>query len=374
MPWKEASVMSQRQEFIILAQQGGVPFSELCRRFSIHRDTGYKWLHRFETEGQTGLENRSRRPYHSPCKTKDIIESKVLSVREQHQDWGGRKICRYLQDRGHQGVPSASTITEILRRHQKLNPEQTSEPRDWQRFEAPAPNCLWQMDFKGHFALASGRCHPLTLLDDHSRYALTVTACANEDGPTVQSILTHRFRQYGLPRTMLMDNGGPWGKKSEHTSLSLWLLRLNVKVIHGRAKHPQTQGKLERFHRSLKSGVTRYCQQLSLAECQERLERWRLEYNTLRPHEALGMAVPAKYYEPSKVSFPETLPVVEYGPEDIVRKVQSNGWFSYRNHYHRVSQALRGEPIALRPTVQDGVMDIYYCHQKIGQLDLHEHN
>jgi len=180
--------------------------------------------------------------------------------------WGGRKLAAWLQAHEHAVVPRPSTISEILRRHGRLQPA-TSQPHRWRRFEHAAPNQLWQMDFKGHVPLGqgAGRLHPLTVLDDHSRFAIGLEACANERGATVQQRLIELFRRYGLPDRMLTDNGGPWGVSSQnphtytsltphtYTSLTAWLLRLGIRISHGRACHPQTQGKDERFHRTLKA-------------------------------------------------------------------------------------------------------------------------
>jgi transposase InsO family protein len=268
-------------------------------------------------------------------------------------------------------VPAASTITAILHRHGRIDPEESVKHKAWRRFEARAPNDLWQMDFKGHFAAGDGRCHPLTVLDDHSRYALGLEACDNEQTGTVKERLTRIFRRYGLPRELLVDNGSPWGLDGGHpyTSLTVWLLRLGLRVIHSRPYHPQTLGKDERFHRTLGSELLKYCQGLPLARCQQRFDDWRLIYNLERPHEALEMAVPASRYRVSSRSFPERLPPVEYGPGDAVRKVQSEGWISFRGREFRLSKAFRGECVALRPTSSDGIWEVVFCDQKITQID-----
>jgi transposase InsO family protein len=277
---------------------------------------------------------------------------------------------------GHETVPAASTITDILRRHDLIDPQKAQKHRAWQSFEAPAANDLWQMDFKGHFSMAQGRCHPLTSLDDYSRYALCLAACSDEKGVTVQERLRAVFRRYGLPRRLLLDNGSPWGADERHiyTPLTVWLIRLGIMVIHSRPYHPQTLGKEERFHRSLKAEVTQYCGDLSLELCQQRFDQWREVYNCRRPHEALKMQVPASRYQPSPRRFPEKLPPIEYGPQDALRKVQANGWISFRNREYRLSKAFRGEYVALRPTQTDGLWEAFFCNQKIDQIDLRCHN
>ncbi len=180
MPWIEVSTMSLRHEFVQLAGQEGANVRALCRRFGISPKTGYKWLQRNAVEGSEGLLDRSRRPETSPGRTPAVMEHAVLTLRDQHPAWGGRKLHTRLLTLGHDGVPSPSTITAILRRHGRLDATQGAQHSAWRRFEHPVPNDLWQMDFKGHVALQHGRCHPLTVLDDHSRYALCLTACANE--------------------------------------------------------------------------------------------------------------------------------------------------------------------------------------------------
>jgi transposase InsO family protein len=233
MPWKEVLIVSQRQEFVVLARADGANVRELCRRAGISPKTAYKWLERYAAGGVAGLADQSRRPHTMPEQTPAAVEALVLSVRQQHPAWGGRKIRARLQALGHTAVPSASTITAILHRHGLIAPEESARHQPHQRFEQPAPNELWQMDFKGHFGLEDGsRCHPLTVLDDHSRFALGLRACGNEQGATVQGHLRELFRSYGLPRRMLMDNGAPWGCDWEHpyTPLTVWLLRLGVGV------------------------------------------------------------------------------------------------------------------------------------------------
>ena len=208
MPWQEVSIVQQRREFVELAMQEGANRRELCRRFGIHPTTGYKWLGRFASERE--LADRSRRPHTSPSRTEAAVEGAVLSVRDAHPAWGARKIVRCLE-RERMAAPARSTVHEILQRHGRIVPP-PGGPAAVQRFEKPAPNLLWQMDFKGHVALGDGsRCHPLTVLDDHSRYDLCLQACADERGRTVQERLTLTFRRYGLPDAFFVDNGGPWG-------------------------------------------------------------------------------------------------------------------------------------------------------------------
>ena len=372
MPWKSVSAMSLRREFVMLALTEGCNRRELCRRFGISPKTGYKWLHRYQRHGPDGLQERPRRPHHSPGQTNETIEQVIIALRNKHPDWGGRKLRRRLLDLGHLEVPAPSTITDILRRHGLLDPLTAGQVRDAQRFEYPYPNVLWQMDFKGHFALDQGRCHPLTVLDDHSRFNLALRACGNEQGTTVQNELTATFRRYGMPERLLVDNGPPWGndRQSQITPLTVWLMRLGIRITHARPYHPQTLGKDERFHRTLKREVLRNAVFHHLEQCQRRFDHWRETYNLERPHEALALDVPAQHYKPSRRAFPEDLPPIEYAPGETVRKVQAKGELFYRGRIYRISKALRGYPVALRPTDQDGILSICFCHTQVAEIDL----
>jgi transposase InsO family protein len=364
--------MTLRQEFLALAAQTGSNFSQLCRRFGISRKTGYKWQRRYRETGISGLIDQSRRPQHSPRLSQPTLEQQVLAVRDEY-GWGARKIKTCLERDG-QGPVAKSTVHKILRRHERLTkvPEQTSGA--YQRFEQERPNQLWQMDFKGHYQLGNQeRCHPLTVLDDHSRYALCLQACRNEQTGTVQQQLIIAFRRYGLPERMLMDNGAPWGndREHQHTPLTVWLLQLGISVSHSRPYHPQTQGKDERFHRSLKVEVLAQRVFADFKRMQLRFDQWRHCYNHVRPHESLAMAVPASRYQPSPRSFSEQLPPLEYGATDQVRKVQTDGMISFRNREWRVGKAFRGHHVALRPTTADGIYEVYFATHRISQIDLH---
>jgi len=349
---------------------------ELCRRFGISPKTGYKWVRRYQREGVQGLADRSRRPYRSPSRTNEAIAQEVIRLRAESLNcWSGRKLARQLANHGGPQL-APSTINGILRRAGLIDPALSAAATPWQRFERGVPNELWQMDFKGHFALVDGqRCHPLTVLDDHSRFSVVLSACADERAETVQTAVTAAFRRCGLPGAMLMDNGAPWAACHEHswTAFSLWLVRLGIKVCHGRAYHPQTQGKDERFHRTLKFELLRHFNFTSLAHCQCEFDRFRDRYNLERPHDALALDTPASRYRPSPIPFPETLPLIEYPAGLEVRKVQSGGRLSYRGREFHVSLALRGLPVALRPVPEaDSQREVLFCHQAITRIDLNQ--
>lgn len=373
MPWDEASRVDRRGEFVALAEARAVPFVELCRRYGISPKTGYKWLARFALDGPSGLLDRSSRPLSSPTRTSAALEEQVCELRRRHPAWGGRKISKVLTRSGVDDVPAPSTITGILRRHGLLNSDRPARG-PFIRFEEPAPNDLWQMDFKGWLStVRQGQCHPFGVLDDHSRYNLCLQACSNQQTQTVQRNLTVAFRRYGLPKRMLMDNGSPWGNTAGQpwTPLTVWLLDLGITVSHSRPFHPQTQGKEERFHYTLQLEVLNSRTHWdTLDELQAAFDTWRPIYNRIRPHQGINDAVPADRYQPSPRPFPTQLAPIEYPADFAVRTVASHARLSYQGHKIRVGRAFANKPVALTPGPTDGTYHIYYRHQHIKTIDL----
>jgi transposase InsO family protein len=381
MPWSCTTVEKSRSEFVSFAQRPGANISALALRFGISRKTAYKWLSRvrqsapcdFAPDATPSVEhclvNRSRRPIHSPQRTEAQIEAQILALRDAHPAWGGRKLA-CLMHTVHAVLIAPSTVSAVLHRHGRISALASEAATPWQRFEHERANALWQIDFKGHFAAGLERCHALTALDDHSRFNVVLQACDNERGITVKAHLTRAFSQYGLPERINVDNGAPWGSQGAPylTTVALWWIRLGIKVSHSRILHPQTNGKDERFHRTLKAEVITQEPCRSNAQMQTRFDLWRPIYNEMRPHEALGMKPPISRYSPSPRVLPERLPDIEYGPSDIVRKVQYAGLISFRGKQYRVGSALHGYPVALRQNDQSGSFEVFFCHQKIRTL------
>jgi transposase InsO family protein len=242
--------MSTKREFVQLAMQEGANRRELCRRFGISPKAGYALLKRFVIEGEDAFTKRSRRPLNSPRQTASALQLAVLDLRSQHPAWGARKIGRRLQDLGHGQVPAASTITDLLRRHGLIAPADNDIQREWLRFEHELPNGLWQMDFKGYFETAEGRCTPLTVLDDHSRFSLATLACSKTDGATVQALLQGILERYGLPARINSDNGSPWGSPSAPgnlSSLDVWMIRLGLRSTHSAPYHHRRTARSSAF-------------------------------------------------------------------------------------------------------------------------------
>lgn len=366
--------MTSRLEFVMLASVPGANISALCQAFGISRKTAYKWISLFNKQGKEGLVDRSRRPVNSPGRSDDQLEALVIALHDAHPCWGSRKLQALLPEQS--ARPHPNTIAAILRRHgRQVMPSSDAGPPANKRFEHEAPNLLWQMDFKGHFALTdpkAGRCHPLTILDDHSRFAICLKACAGETGEETKRALIDTFRQYGLPERFTCDNGNPWGtpKQNGLTKFEVWLLKLGIRVSHSRPMHPQTQGKDERFHRTLKFELLDRRGFNSLEKCQPVFDEWREQYNTVRPHYALGQKPPVSRYLVSARHYPEVLPLIEYPNGEFVRKVRCNGHIAFRGQQLYVGEGLVEEPVAVRPTDADGLWKVVFCNRTVREFDL----
>jgi transposase InsO family protein len=368
MPIVERSAMAQTLEFVALASREGANVTALCARFGMARSTGCELRRRWRAAGEAGLAPRSRRPLASPGRTPGAVEEAILALRAAHPAWGARKLAAALA-RGGVAAPAPSTVHAVRLRRGALAPDPAA-PRRWQRFEREEPNAPWQLDFVGHKALApgAGRVHPLALLDDHSRFALALVACPDERRETVRPSPEAAFRQYGLPGAILADNGPPWGTSGAGgvTALEAWLRSLGVRLRHGRADHPQTQGTVERFHRTVAAEAFGPAPFPDLAAAQRAFDRFRDDHNRRRPHAALDLAVPAVHYRVSPRPFPDRVPEQEFGPDDAVRVVRRHGVVSFRNRPLFVGRGLAGERVALRPTEADGVLAVYFFGTRIG--------
>ncbi len=372
MPWKEETIMSAKEEFIHEALAKEIPFSHLCRHYKITRKTGYLLLKRYSKEGLTGLIPRSKKPLSSPTRTPIGVEEAIVNLRLKKPTWGAKKILAFLKVGNKNNLPSRSTINEILKRHNLITIEESLKRKEFIRFEKESPNDLWQMDFKGHFQLLTKQtCYPLTIIDDHSRFSLSVTACANEQYLTVKTRLIQIFKQYGLPNQFNVDNGNPWGnsKLLPYTALTVWLMQLGVRVSHSRPRHPQTNGKIERFHRTLKEDLISRYPMRSLSHAQKLFDKWRHEYNNIRPHEAIDMKVPMQKYVPSLKQFPDKLLPIEYHTGAILRKVRGNGFIAYRNQEYLVGEAFKGHYVEVKPDEINKCIGLYFREFEIYNYD-----
>jgi transposase InsO family protein len=385
MPFQERSAMSQRVEFCILASKKESNMSNLCDRYKISRRTGYKWLKRFTAEGILGTTERSRRPRSHPNKTNPYIETYVKDLRVGEPEWGSKKLHKVIvrdKDRGiypYETIPCKTTITRILKRNGLVPENRSKQSEGFERFEYAYPNELWQMDYKGWIKLLNRQtCHPLTIMDDHSRFNICLEACEDQKEDTVRKALENVFRRYGLPYKILADNGGPWGTccsnkpdgYKSYSRLEKWLMQLNVMLIHGRPYHPQTQGKEERFHRTLKQELFDHEQFRDMDHCQTRFDWWRNKYNCIRPHEAIDLKTPVEIYQPSVKTYNGKIPPYEYNQSDLKRKVQQNGTISFKFKMFKVGKAFKGDYVAIRESDKEQIYEIYFCNQLLRTITL----
>jgi len=365
MPWRTMDVKEQRVRFVVAAHRREKSMAELCREFGISRPVGYEWLRRYEAGGVEGIAERSRRPQHSPRRKQEAIEQQVIALRRRYPDWGARKLRVLLKE---QGVElGRNTIHRILLRHHLVRLEDQHEPAV-QRFERSRPNELWQMDFKGpklwHQAVG-----PLSVLDDHSRYLIALQAVGSTRSEVVREQLETTFQHCGVPEAMLMDHGVPWWSARSSggmTELSLWLMRQGVELHWSRVRHPQTQGKVERFHGELQRALAR--RRVLVPDVQAWLDEFRWEHNHVRPHEALGMERPASRWQPSERRYDPQPPRWEYPAGAKVLKVDSQGKLTLAGRNWKISGALAGEWVQV---VKLGERrQVYYCSTLVREIDL----
>ena len=370
MAWKDVKVSEQRIRFVIRASSGQEEMAGLCREFGISRTTGYYWLKRFEeVERIEQLGERSRRPHRSPRRTEAGIEQRVVEERQRRPDWGARKLRVVLQREGIE--KPVGTIHRILRRQQLIKPHQQHPPA-LKRFQREQPNQLWQMDFKGLSANLSQGWAPLSILDDCSRYALGLEALKGTKGEPVRETLERIFGEAGVPEAMLMDHGTPWWSAhhpSGWTRLSIWLMKQNVQLHFSAVRHPQTQGKVERFHRSLQEALHERGFPARSEDWPGWLEEFRREYNQVRPHEALAMATPASLWRPSTRRLEAQAPEWDYPPGHEVLPVRAWGQVNVGGHQYTISGALAGERVQLERIGTDRVL-VFYRRTCVRELNL----
>ena len=368
MPFRTMDVREQRVQFVVAAIRKEKPFRTLCKEFGVSTPTGRLWLRRYRAQGIEGIAERSRRPHHSPRKTSTGIEERVVEIRRRYPDWGARKLAYELQRSGMK--LTVSTVHRILLRYGLVR-EQDRHPSAPQRFEREAPNELWQMDFKSPIRWGTP-VGPLSVLDDHSRYVIVLHAIGQARSDLVRAQLQAAFSECGLPQGMLMDHGTPWWSSMAPlgaTNLSLWLMRQGIRLHWSGFRHPQTQGKVERFHGSLQRALE-LRGTLDLSP-QAWLDAYRWEHNHVRPHEALGMKTPASRWRPSAKSYDPRPPKWEYPAGAHVVKVDDEGRINLAGRRWKIGKAFIGEWVQM--VTVESRRQIYYCSTLIRELDLENH-
>lgn len=374
MGWEERTVETMREEFVrrVLAQEKTK--AALCREYGISRPTGDKWIHRY-LEGES-MADRSRTPHSIPGRIDAEIEREIVEMRRRYPAMGAAKIRKIMENEGREPLPCAKTFNNIFHRHGLIEKEASQAAHRFQRFEKSAPNEMWQGDFKGYFQMKDERkCHPLNILDDHSRYNLCSEALPNETFGVVKPVLVRIFREYGMPSVFLCDNGNPWGTAQSlgYTQFEVWLMELGILTIHGRIRHPQTQGKEERYNRSFTRECLKGKSFENLKHAQQCFDEYRTFYNEIRPHCALDMEVPSSKYIPSERTFPDKIPEWEYGPEYQLCKVKSTGYFNYGGQGFFLSEGFGGKTIAVRESHLPNQITLEFRQFKIGRISLDLH-
>lgn len=371
MAWKERTVEKMREEFVkrVLAHEKSK--AALCREYGISRPTGDKWIKRY-LSGES-LRDQNRRPLNIPGKTNAEIEAEIVRIRTANKAIGAVKIRKMMEDSGYTDLPCAKTFNNIFNRNGLIEKEDHQAAIPYTRFEKDYPNEMWQADFKGHFRMEDGfRCHPLNVIDDYSRYNLCTEALLNETFAAVEPVFKRLFLEYGMPFSLLCDNGNPWGTSQSlgYSRFEVWLMELGVLTLHGRARHPQTQGKEEQYNRSFTRECLKGKQFENLAHAQQCFEEYRNFYNNIRPHFALNLDVPSSRYSQSKKQMPKQISEWEYPSEYKLCKVKETGYFNYNGQGFFLSEAFAGKYIAVRESHLPGQITLVFRQFKIGRIDL----
>lgn len=372
MSWRNKTVEQERLEFVQRVLKKEKSKSALCREYGISRPTGDKWIKRFEN-GEP-LNDQSRRPFKTANKICEKAEQRIIQARKEEPAIGAVKTRKMLVNAGWTDAPSVSTFNAVFKRNGLIPKKNSEAARHIKRFEKETPNEMWQMDFKGDFLLKDNtRCYPLSIVDDCTRYCLCGDAKANVRLDGVKDSLTRVFQTYGLPQTILCDNGNPWGS-SQSTSITkfeVWMMELGILTIHIRAQHPQTQGKVERFNGSYKKERLEFYVPKNLTDAQACREEYVDFYNNRRPHFSLDLDIPSNRYVPSPRKFSDHISDWEYPDEAMCRNVKSSGYISFNSRGFYLSEGLADKKIAIVPTEQDGIFNIVFRQFRVAKLNLH---
>lgn len=377
MPWQELLSVDLRLRFIADWATGFWSMTELAAEYGISRKTAYKWLDRYDLGGRAALHDKSRRPAHSPQATDPALVTAILALRQRHPTWGARKLLKVAARHDPRAAwPSRATVCNVLKAHGLIRARRRrSRPARLTVAMVPAtqPNDTWTTDFKGEFRTRDGvYCYPLTLRDGFSRYVLRCDALLSTGYAGTRRCFERAFAQYGLPARIRSDNGGPFASTgfAGLSRLSVWWLHLGIALERTAPSHPEQNGSHEQFHHVLKAQTARP-PAANLAQQQRRFTRFCAEYNTERPHESLHDEVPARYYAPSRRSFPARLPVLEYPSHWEVRTVSCDGAIAWRGHVAFLSEALAGERVGLEE-VDDAIWTIHFAQVALGRFNERE--
>jgi putative transposase len=373
MPWSASNHVDERLKFVACHLDGLYSMTELCTRFGISRECGYRWLRRYRASGPAGLQNRSSAPHSHPSQISGWIREMLIEAKRAHPHWGPRKIVAFLERRRPElRLPAASTVGMLFSREGLVDHRRRSRAPDQARpihRQPLAPNDVWAADFKGEFRTMDGRyCYPLTVTDGFSRFLLGCDALASTRERKVRGVFQRLFQVYGLPEAMRTDNGLPFASPALAglSSLSVWWIKLGIRRQRIRPGRPADNGRHERMHRTLKAETTRP-PGADLRRQQLHFDAFRHEFNEERPHEALCQASPASHYHRSDRSLPARLPTPEYLGHWERRKVDARGRIRFNTHQYFLSTTLSGEYVGLEE-VGDGIWSIHFYQEQLARL------
>lgn len=379
MPWKESCRVEERMKFVARLRSGE-RMTDLCQEFGISRKTGYKLVERYEQFSAVGLVDQSRAPARIPHRTSSEVVDLLVALRKQHPTWGPKKLrAQLVREQPEVSVPAASTVGELLKKRGLIEPRKR-RVRPAVEYSplchAEAPNDVWCVDFKGQFRLRNGRyCYPLTMTDAYSRLLLTCEGLDDTKSVGAQRVFEATFRRYGLPNAIRSDNGTPFASQSIAglSRLSVWWMKLGIKLERTEPASPQQNGRHERMHRTLKAETTRPAG-TNMLQQQERFDRFQEIYNNKRPHEALDQRPPADFYRLSEVRYPERIPEPQYPLHDLVLRVRPSGHIYMPGSGRAtgdafLSGALAGEQVGLRE-LDDNLWLVSFLGLDLGVFDL----
>jgi len=366
MPWAVSSVVMERMRFCGSASRAGVNVSACCRSFGISRKTGYKWLRRYRAGGAEVLADRSSRPLRISRQVAADVEVRVVALKQAYPFWGPRKLRRLLFD----DRVTVSTVARVLKRHGLVTPSVSVAYPEVDRWERGAPNELWQMDLKAALRSPDGRkVYPVGILDDNSRFLVGLWLVPDQSDERILACWIAAAREYGLPHQTLTDHGAQFGMDNQESSaFRTYLTACGVRHIQGRVKHPQTQGKIERLWRTLKVEVLTTLDLAAPETWPPILERWRHQYNHVRPHESLADQPPVTRYRPSDRPFIEPDRTERIGRSDsLYRRVNSRGWLALGRYRWMIGRGYAGWTVEARP-LGSGCWHIYFRHHFICEI------
>jgi transposase InsO family protein len=370
--------MDERVKFVAAMLEAEESFSNLCERFGVSRKQGYKWKQRYEAGGVEALANRSRAPHSHPHAVSAEIVELLVAARRKHPLWGPRKLLVVVRRQNPRvTLPSASTVGAIFKKRGlvgKPRRVRRSDPYKDRLGPYDAPNRVWCADFKGNFAVSGERCNPLTISDGFSRYLLTCKALRSTTCAPVKRSFEATFREYGMPDAIRTDNGPPFSTLAPGglSQLAIWWIRLGIRPERIMPGRPDQNGRHERMHRTLKAETARPPASSMRAQ-QARFDRFREEYNNVRPHEALGQATPSSLHQPALRAFPRLLPEPDYPDHFAVCRTYPNGVISWRGTQWYMSGCLSNELVGLDELDNDR-WRVFFGPVLLGILDGKRHH